>query len=74
MSISDEDDDTPQEESVVDDENRRLWAPTDDSSETGEPNAACIWSELCSRTQAIAVAGSGRMLRLHVTYSFSISP
>ena len=42
MSISDEDDGTPQEKSVLgsDGDNGQLWAPRDDSSDTGEPEAA----------------------------------
>lgn len=41
MCVSGEEDDIPQEKSVLDDGDNQLWDPRDDSSDTGEPDAAC---------------------------------
>lgn len=44
MCVSEEEDDTVPEKTVLDDGDQQLWAPRDDSSDIGEQKAACAYA------------------------------
>lgn len=47
MCAAGEEDETPQEKSVLDDDDNQLWAPKDDSGDIGEPKLS-VYMPLCS--------------------------